>query len=79
MNKLIGALVLLLLVGTSGTGAQAGAWCAFYDLSTYNCGFHTHAQCRATISGVGGWCAPNHFEGYSGQSSTRGKARPQRR
>ncbi len=46
-------------------GAQAGIeypWCAVYSESTVgatNCGFSTLAQCRATISGVGGMCIPN--------------------
>jgi hypothetical protein len=45
--------------------AQAGVeypWCAVYRESTVgatNCGFSTLAQCRATISGVGGMCTPN--------------------
>jgi hypothetical protein len=34
--------------------ARAGAWCAWYDPYTYNCGFNTFQQCQATISGVGG-------------------------
>ncbi len=37
-------------------------WCAVYSESTVgatNCGFSTLAQCRATISGVGGMCIPN--------------------
>ena len=45
--------------------AQAGIeypWCAVYSESTVgatNCGFSTLAQCRATISGIGGMCQPN--------------------
>lgn len=45
--------------------AQAGIeypWCAVYSESTVgatNCGFSTLAQCRATISGIGGACMPN--------------------
>lgn len=37
-------------------------WCAVYSERTVgatNCGFSTLAQCRATISGVGGWCVEN--------------------
>jgi uncharacterized protein DUF3551 len=26
-----------------------------------NCGFLTIEQCRATVSGIGGFCAPNQF------------------
>jgi hypothetical protein len=42
--------VLLFLVGGTGSGAQAAPWCAFYDASTYNCGFHTFEQCLATVA-----------------------------
>ena len=56
MRKLACGLVLAFAVAGSGTSAQAGPWCAFYDLSTYNCGFHSYAQCYATIYGNGGWC-----------------------
>ncbi|MGI8525271.1 MAG: DUF3551 domain-containing protein [Pseudolabrys sp.] len=38
-------------------------WCAVYSGrdggSGTNCGFSNLAQCRATISGVGGTCEPN--------------------
>jgi hypothetical protein len=39
-------------------------WCAVYGgglAAPKNCGFVTLAQCRATISGVGGFCEPNPF------------------
>lgn len=37
-------------------------WCAEYggdDANAVNCGFTTLAQCRATISGMGGFCHEN--------------------
>lgn len=37
-------------------------WCAEYggnDANATNCGFSTLAQCRATISGMGGSCYEN--------------------
>lgn len=40
--------------------AEAQNWCAHY--STYgatNCGFITYGQCMATVSGIGGFCAPS--------------------
>jgi hypothetical protein len=46
MGKL--ASGLFLIVGGSGTNAQAGPWCAFYD----SCGFHSYPQCYATIYGT---------------------------
>ena len=74
MRKLASSLVLTLVTGSS-TGAQAGPWCAFYDSSTYNCGFHSYAQCYATIYGNGGWCRQNFFE-PSGRDRRSGKTRP---
>jgi hypothetical protein len=41
-------------------GTNSGAWCAFYDPYTYNCGFQTLEQCYATAGGAaGGFCKPN--------------------
>jgi uncharacterized protein DUF3551 len=43
--------------------ASAGAWCAWYDVYTYNCGFYTLQQCQQTILGdFGAYCAPNQWE-----------------
>ena len=39
-------------------------WCAVYSGEAggaSNCGFLTIEQCRATVSGIGGFCAPNQF------------------
>ncbi len=39
-------------------------WCAVYSGSAggaSNCGFLTIEQCRATVSGIGGFCEPNQF------------------
>jgi hypothetical protein len=38
MNKLIGGIALLFLVGAGSSAHADGPWCAFYDASTYNCG-----------------------------------------
>ena len=76
MNKLIGGAALLFLVGGTGSGAQAAPWCAFYDPSTYNCGFHSFEQCLATVRGAGGWCRPNFFEGSSTAGRPTGKRAP---
>jgi hypothetical protein len=48
----------------STTGARAdGTWCAHYGtgFSGTNCGFYSFEQCRATVSGIGGFCQPNTF------------------
>jgi hypothetical protein len=51
---------IILTLVLNGATAQAGSWCAWYDPYTYNCGFHTLQQCRATVSGDStAYCAPN--------------------
>jgi hypothetical protein len=45
-------------------------WCAFYGRLGENCGFTTYQQCRATISGIGGYCAANPW--YNGNPSPTG-------
>jgi len=45
-------------------------WCAQYSGrggGGRNCGFSTIEQCRATVSGIGGFCEPNLF--YPGSAS----------
>jgi hypothetical protein len=51
MSKLIVGMALSLAASLSVSSAEAGSWCAFYDSSTYNCGFHSFQQCYATIYG----------------------------
>ena len=71
MTKLIAGLALLLLIGGGATDARAaGSWCAFYDASTYNCGFHSFEQCRETVLGAGGWCRPNFSRMVRADSET---------
>jgi hypothetical protein len=58
-------LVLGVLLATTAIAPRANAqnypWCAIYDGSFggRNCGFTTYEQCRATISGIGGFCNLN--------------------
>jgi uncharacterized protein DUF3551 len=69
-----GFIVLVVLVGPVGLmPASAHAyempydpypWCAVYGSrggGGTNCGFLTIEQCRATVSGIGGFCEPNQF------------------
>ena len=79
MKKIIGGAALLFLVSGTGSGVQAAPWCAFYDASTYNCGFHTFEQCLATVRGAGGWCRPNFFEGNNGAKRPAGRRAPDSR
>ena len=62
MTGLVLATALLLASGDSG-------------LAQYNCGFLTIEQCRASVSGIGGFCVPNQF--YNPQR-TATRARKQR-
>jgi hypothetical protein len=63
-----GKLVIVAIAATLATPASQAAqareypWCAYYggsDNDATNCGFSTLAQCRAAISGVGGFCQTN--------------------
>jgi len=59
------AASMLFTVGVAS--ADPYKWCAVYggeDGGGTNCGFVTIEQCRATVSGMGGFCAPNQF--YTG-------------
>ena len=59
----LGVCLCVPLIGS--VKAEAAAWCAYYDAYTYNCGFRTLEQCRATISGESrAWCSPNPRGGY---------------
>jgi Protein of unknown function (DUF3551) len=50
---------------TSSAIADPYKWCAAYGTpGGTNCGFLTIEQCRATLSGNGGFCEPNQF--YTG-------------
>ena len=64
MHKLIGGLALLVLVGAGSSAHADGPWCAFYDASTYNCGFYSFEQCYETVRGAGGSCRPNFFQNF---------------
>lgn len=52
-----------ILVGGSAGRAEAQdyPWCAHLSVGdeSLNCGFVTLDQCKATVSGIGGFCAPN--------------------
>jgi len=70
------ALLLgLVFVGATSLSASADPyrWCAEYGGfrggGATNCYFVTLQQCRAAISGVGGFCRPNQF--YTGDGRGR--------
>ena len=64
----------MLVLGAVSFAERAEAdpyrWCAVYSGGGFggggtNCYFMTIEQCRAAVSGVGGFCAPNNF--YDGR------------
>jgi len=62
-TALLAGLSLTAFVSPSAAGHEPYPWCAYYsggrDGGGTTCGFVTLAQCRATISGIGGTCAEN--------------------
>jgi Protein of unknown function (DUF3551) len=63
MRVLVAVCALLgVLLADARNEAQAqGSWCAWYDQSTYNCGFYSFEQCQANVRGIGGLCRRNYF------------------
>ena len=68
--RILAALAVVLPVTLSTAPANAlpfdpYPWCADYSAGNggggTNCGFLTIEQCRATVSGIGGFCVPNQF------------------
>jgi hypothetical protein len=57
----LGVLAACLLLQPSHGQAQTYPFCASYNDETgaTNCGFSTMEQCRAAISGAGGFCGIN--------------------
>ena len=68
MTKIVATLAMMPVL-LSGIPAAAlpcdnTRWCAEYSGEAggaTNCGFFTIEQCRATVSGIGGFCVPNQF------------------
>jgi len=69
-----GLLAVGVLATADGAKADPYRWCAQYgnsDDNGTNCYFMTLEQCRAAISGNGGFCTPNNF--YNGAPVTIGE------
>jgi hypothetical protein len=61
MARILPVAITFAALSLSTTGVRAdGTWCAHYGtgLEGMNCGFYSFEQCRATVSGVGGFCKP---------------------
>jgi hypothetical protein len=64
------------LLTATPSQADPYKWCAIYGgglTAPKNCGFVTLAQCRETVSGVGGYCEPNPFYTGPERKSRRGE------
>ncbi len=60
-------VIALAVLSLSSIGARAqGRWCANYGgpAGGTNCGFHSFEQCRANVSGIGGFCQSSSGSGY---------------
>jgi hypothetical protein len=68
---LIAITLVALFLSTIGANAD-GTWCADYSgIGATNCGFYSFEQCRATVSGNGGFCTRNPFSGSSAEPRKR--------
>ena len=59
---LLAAVATIAMLASHTAQAREYPWCAHYggvDNDSTNCGFSTIEQCRAAISGVGGFCQTN--------------------
>ena len=73
-------LSALFVFAPSASQADPYKWCAVYGGrggAARNCGFVTLEQCRATVSGVGGFCEVNSF--YTGPAERAAKRARKRR
>jgi hypothetical protein len=73
-----GIAVLLLLANVPASRAEIiYPWCAQYGTrgGARNCGFSTYEQCRAALSGNGGYCIENPFWQRPPEPSGRGQSR----
>ena len=82
-------LITFFALSLSPTAARAGAngsWCANYGTGHgggINCSYTSFEQCRATVSGIYGFCTPNPYPGtgygrggtYNSTPTSRGRSR----
>jgi hypothetical protein len=70
------ALTLMILLPINHGQADPYRWCAEYGGGGTNCYFVTLDQCRAAISGNGGFCRQNGF--YDGRPVMTSQAQSHR-
>jgi hypothetical protein len=74
MAALVTMPVLLMQTPANALPCDNTRWCAQYSGrggGGTNCGFFTLQQCRATVSGIGGFCVPNQFYNPCGSTGRR--------
>jgi uncharacterized protein DUF3551 len=77
MHIIAVAAIMFAALSLSTIKARAdGTWCANYGShGGTNCGFSSSEQCRATVSGIGGFCTPNPFSAYGAAREPRRRYR----
>jgi hypothetical protein len=78
MRRIWPLAITFAALSLSTTGVRAdGTWCAHYGtgLEGMNCGFYSFEQCRATVSGVGGFCQANLSSAYAAAKEPRRRYR----
>jgi len=71
---ILAAAATLTMLANEAAQAREYPWCAHYggaDNDATNCGFETIEQCRAAISGAGGYCQTNPR--YTPTTTDRGR------
>ena len=84
MTRFNSAIIAAVAIAAMGVLARPAAaieypWCAQYGGTSdggRNCGFSTLAQCRATVSGIGGDCEPNLFYTGPAERPVKPKRKP---
>lgn len=75
LTALVALPIVLSQVPANALPYDPYPWCAEYSAGNggggTNCGFLTIEQCRATVSGIGGFCVPNQF--YNPEGAGRGR------
>ena len=74
MRRILPVAITFAALSLSTTGVRAdGTWCAHYGtgFGGMNCGFYSFEQCRATVSGGGGFCQANTSSAYSAREPRR--------
>jgi hypothetical protein len=81
LRYILAAAAVLAASASAPSHADPYRWCAQYGGGSQNggrnCGFVTLEQCRATVSGIGGFCEPNQF--YTGPEPQSRKPRKRQR